>query len=74
MIKLEPSKTKWYMYLWLWMFKTKSVQDVSTERGQELTITVYYKEVRDNIYVVKEVFKVREAKGRHARKLRGKNK
>jgi len=56
------------------MFKTQTQSDVSTQAGTVLTITVYYKEIWDNIYVVKEVFKTREAQGKQARQMRKRNK
>ena len=74
MITLQPSKIRWYMYLWLWMFKTGTQVDVSTKAGTVLTITVYYKKIGHNFYVVKESFKTREAQGKQARQMRKRNK
>jgi len=64
---------KWYMWLWLWLIPNKSVTDISEERGMELRTTIWYKEYKGTMYIVKEKFTLTKAKGRHARKLREKN-
>ncbi len=64
----------WYQWLWMWVLPTKSVTDISQERGMELRTTIWYKEHGGDMYVVKEKFTLTEAKGRSARKLRQKNK
>ncbi len=62
------------MWIWIWLLKTDSVTDFSIQRGKELQTTVYYKTYKGDTYVVKEVYKVRDAKGKHNKKLRGQNK
>ena len=65
---------KWYMWLWLWLIPNKSVTDISEERGMELRTTIWFKEYKGTMYIVKEKFTLTEARGRSARKLRNKNK
>jgi len=50
------SEIKWYMWLWIWVIRTKSVTDIYTERGTDLATTIWYKEYKGTVYVVKEKF------------------
>ena len=62
------------MWLWIWVIRTKSVTDISTERGMDLATTIWYKEYNGIMYVVKEKFTLTPARGRAARRARQKNK
>jgi len=63
-------KIRWYHYLWLWTLKTQKAVDMSTKRGKTLTVTMYYKELNDHIYVMNTEYKTTQASGKHNRRLR----